>query len=444
MADRWNGQTHVGGWELQKRLGQGGNGEVYQASKNGTIAALKIFRPRNWNNKRRHRFNDEVDAMKRCEHLGCVPVVEFDLPARVSERVPAWIAMGMAQTLVDALGSEPPLDAVVACMRDVAHMLADMHDLGIAHRDIKPDNLFMFDGRWTVGDFGLVDFDGKAAETSAHEKVGPTFFIAPEMLNDALRSDGKAADVYSLAKTLWVLVTGQRYPLPGQILASIPALAVSSFVAQPRAALLNPILELATDVDPTKRPKMREFAQELEAWLKPPSPTHDNTELDLTEFAADFGALKYQFEAAQNAENARQSRMHETGARIREKLRPITNEIVRALQAGNFLNVVSQIENVHYGATICATVPQLPGASIWTRLHLEIFVGHRDENNSTVTAEYKVEVTGNQAKKVVGTASCEFISGGSGEDVSLAQLAAEIRRQLRPAVNQAVEIGKSL
>ena len=50
-------------------------------------------------------------------------------------------------------------------------------------------------------------------------------------------------DVYALAKTLWVLATGQNYPLPGFLSRQIPQLRVSSYVSDERAGLVDALLE---------------------------------------------------------------------------------------------------------------------------------------------------------------------------------------------------------
>ena len=96
------------------------------------------------------------------------------------------------------------------------------------------------------------------------------FYIAPEMLNNASISAGGPADVYSLSKTLWVLVTGQNYPLPGQHQSEIEQVALQSFLNHPRIALLDILLERATQLDPLARPSMKQFAEELRAWLRKP------------------------------------------------------------------------------------------------------------------------------------------------------------------------------
>ena len=124
--------------------------------------------------------------------------------------------MELATPIRTALGKRASLRAVVEAMIEVATTLAAMHDRGVAHRDIKPDNLFQSGTRYVVGDFGLADFEGRTAITAPGEKVGPVYYIAPEMLNRAQAADGRAADVFSFAKSLWVLVSGQQFPLPGK------------------------------------------------------------------------------------------------------------------------------------------------------------------------------------------------------------------------------------
>ena len=81
-----------------------------------------------------------------------------------------------------------------------------------------------------------------------------------------------------------VLVTGQNYPLPGQHQSDIEQVALQSFLNHPRIALLDILLEQATQLDPLARPSMKQFAEELRAWLmKPYISTHPQ---DISELAA--------------------------------------------------------------------------------------------------------------------------------------------------------------
>jgi serine/threonine protein kinase len=118
-----------------------------------------------------------------------------------------------------------------------------------------------------VSDFGIASFPGKPSLTSASRKLGPLHFIAPEMLNAPEKSDGAKADVYSLAKTLWVLLTGQKYPPPGEHHHDIEQLQIGRMVKLRESSALDNLMEEATRYDSAKRISMKGFHQMLKDWL---------------------------------------------------------------------------------------------------------------------------------------------------------------------------------
>lgn len=263
--------TRFGQWDVRAKLGAGGNADVYECvGVSGVVAAIKVLR--NFGGDRLIRFRDEVDMLTRLKgHHGILPILDSNVPLRPSVEDPAWYAMPIARRVRDDLRPQAALSEVVEAVADFAETLADLAKQGISHRDIKPDNLFRYDDRFVVGDFGLVDFPDKVAITAENRKLGPQFYIAPEMLNDPANADGLPADVYSLAKTLWVLATGQNYPIPGEHRLDNPQARLSSYNADPQAFLLDRLMERATRQDPALRPTMEEVQQDLRAWLTSPS-----------------------------------------------------------------------------------------------------------------------------------------------------------------------------
>lgn len=255
------GQT-IGGWYLVRRLGGGGNGEVWQGRRGHASAAVKILRRAK--GAALQRFRDEIAAQKRLSDVpGVLPILDSFLDASDgSDR--AWLATPVAAPLGEAL--KEGLPEAVACVSSIATTLVTVHARGFAHRDVKPENIFLRNGNWELGDFGLVHFPGKTATTRGAKKLGPMHFIAPEMLNAPDGADGCAADVYSLAKCLWVLATRQRFPLPGQLQRRIPRMRLSTFAGDLRAYPLDELLDRATHFDPSKRPSMEEFAETIGAW----------------------------------------------------------------------------------------------------------------------------------------------------------------------------------
>ena len=117
--------------------------------------------------------------------------------------------MPVATPIAQSLGGRPLAD-VVEAVATIADTLARLQaDFDIAHRDIKPGNLYELDGVWLIGDFGLIALPD--AETLTHDgrQVGPAHYTAYEMFLSPTTAQPHPADVYSLGKTLWVLATGQ-------------------------------------------------------------------------------------------------------------------------------------------------------------------------------------------------------------------------------------------
>jgi serine/threonine protein kinase len=203
-------------WGLARPLGAGGNGEVWRASREGApeVSALKIFRVRNPNRDAYPRFRAEVEFLRGCTHAGVLPLRDASVPEHPSDEHPAWLATPVATKASKAL-KRAELAQVVEAVSVWARTLAYLAREDVSHRDIKPDNLFLYQHDWMIGDWGLVSYPDKEAVTRPGHRVGPMWFIAPEMLSDPEHADGRLADVYSLAKTLWVLAAGQRWPVTG-------------------------------------------------------------------------------------------------------------------------------------------------------------------------------------------------------------------------------------
>jgi hypothetical protein len=90
------------------------------------------------------------------------------------------------------------------------------------------------------------------------------------MLLNPQTADGGKADVFSLVKTLWVLASGQKYPLQGELRADNEQARLSSYVVDVDASLLDTVVEAGTRLDPELRLSMQAFAEELSEWLEPP------------------------------------------------------------------------------------------------------------------------------------------------------------------------------
>lgn len=258
-----------GRWQVVKRLGRGGNGVVWEATDpdTGAVAAVKTLTPQaQQNRERRARFEDEIAfLLANPDFPGIVPIIDHDQ----GEDAIRWYAMRLVRPVRQALGGDPPIETVVKACHSFAATLAELAAQATHHRDVKPDNLFEDSGDYLVGDFGLVFYPDKTPVTRHGRRVGPVDYMAPEMRDAADTADAEKADVWSLGKTLWVLLTGADLPQPGPHRIDDAAYALAVRLEHPRVRELDLLLERMTRIDPVQRPSMAKARDELDAWLTP-------------------------------------------------------------------------------------------------------------------------------------------------------------------------------
>jgi hypothetical protein len=218
--------------------------------------------------------------------------------------------------------------------------LATLHARGYSHRDIKPENIFRLERQWYLGDFGLVDHAKNASLTPNDKKLGPTFYIAPEMLNSPANADGRAADVYSLAKLLWKLATGQNYPNPGRHDRYRPAMTISAWTEGEAAVPLDALIDSMTDEDPTVRPTMDLVGAELARWLERGALKLDAAPPNLAEIASRLSVMTEAHRVDTTAEKRRRERIETDTNRIYGMVRNVLVQIHGDLVA-NGVGVVS-------------------------------------------------------------------------------------------------------
>jgi hypothetical protein len=310
----------IGRWELLKRLGMGGNGEVWQATAEADPVALKLVAKRVQSEPYK-RFVREVDTVQSVGSMrGVLPVYETHLPSAPSRKDPAWIAMPIATPVREAL-ADASLDEIVSAVQVFATTLSLLAERGISHRDIKPGNLYWYEDDWFVGDFGLVSLPDASDLTG--NRLGPFGYMPDEMFDTANESDGSPVDVFQLAKTLTVLVTRQAYPPQGSIPAGSSG-ALSRFAVHPRIGSLEELIERCTRRDPDRRPTMATVAQELGAWLETP----ERQAPDLSEVAARFRAANAEALAGTaQADELRQRFEALTGEAFGRLLQPVADAL---------------------------------------------------------------------------------------------------------------------
>ena len=437
----------LGRWTVGALLGRGGNADVYRGSAGDSSVALKIYRQSRRPTNGYKRFSDEVEALRRCASIkGVLPLLGQHLPERPSAADPAWFAMPIAEPLEKWVGVSTKLETVVEAVAEIGSTLSEVHTMDMAHRDIKPGNLYRLGHRYAVGDFGLVDFVDKSSLTAEGEKIGPVHYIAPEMLNEAVQADGRPADVYSLAKTLWVLATGQKYPLPGEMRRSEPAFRISTYVNHPRAALLNPLIEMATLFDPRKRPTMERFVAELRTWGEPLKADAQSDTIDLSALSAEIRAANEPFHASQEQQQRYREFILREAARLIGMFRPVMTEIGLAFTEAGLINPRAWVSPpAGVGATFNADgyiVAATWRGEIEVHIRGSLTVNASAEASISVSYSFQVNQDGKTTSINAWQTSGTFFCDGPSEEAEVARIIAEMRRQVRPLVARALSMSR--
>lgn len=251
-------------------LGSGGNADVYriECKEDHGKYALKYLLDKLMKDGDKSekvvRFRNEIDVMEKCKGIpGIIPIIS-------SSKDECWYVMPIATPIMEYISDNRiDIKGIVSCVISLAGTLEKLHAKDICHRDIKPDNLYYYDGRPAFGDLGLVDFpenDGNL--TKSNKRLGATFTIAPEMKRNPKEADSKKADVYSLAKTMWMLLTDDKKGFDGvyDYLDSSHGLSYRSKYRNEHLVELEELLRDSTDNDPNHRPTITEFKERLLKW----------------------------------------------------------------------------------------------------------------------------------------------------------------------------------
>ena len=203
---------------LEQPIGEGSTGRVWQGVRraDGSPVAVKLLRAEYVPDPTIvARFRREGTAVQALDHPHLVPVVdllvEHDTVAVVMELVNGDDLRRIMQH-----GGLDPRRAVTL-LAQVAGALAYVHEAGVLHRDVKPENILVTRraGRpWALlSDFGLAWVAGGRQLTRSTQVLGTPAYLAPELLSG--RRYGPAVDVYAFGVTAYEVLAGRR-PFDGE------------------------------------------------------------------------------------------------------------------------------------------------------------------------------------------------------------------------------------
>lgn len=263
----------IGPYEILKRLGAGGMGEVflaYDERLDRQVAIKRIRSDKSATSERRERFRREARVAARLNHPAIVQVYDVLAEGDVDSIVMEAVEGTDLRTLI---GGRPlPLETAIVIARDVADGLAEAHRQGIVHRDLKSENVLVTAaGRAKITDFGIAKrlLAGKTEDslTAIGHVMGTYRAMSPEQARG--EEVDHRSDLFSFGILLYEMLTGRSPFAAENELAMLnrivhdrqtPAREVNPAVPERLSLLIDHLLEK----DPLLRPRSAgELGREL-------------------------------------------------------------------------------------------------------------------------------------------------------------------------------------
>lgn len=214
------GKEIKGLYRIERKIGEGGMGAVFQATKleDQSQVAIKIISPSLCGNQRfLKRFKREAKVGSVLSHPNIIKVFEYgetedNMLYMVMEYIPGDTIRGYLQK-----NGAVSVERTLELLKPLCEAIDTAHNRNILHRDLKPENIILYNegGKEVLklADFGLVKLlqpDGEITKGSNLTEVGEVFgtphFMAPEQVLGQV--PGAPADVYSIGVMAYQMLTG--------------------------------------------------------------------------------------------------------------------------------------------------------------------------------------------------------------------------------------------
>jgi serine/threonine protein kinase len=269
----------IGPYAVQGLLGRGGMGAVYLAERpgDGGPVALKVMLPRMvLDEAAQEIFIREIEITRALRHPNIVELRDFGRHEGRFYFALEYCPGGSAESLRQRQGGRLGLPDMVRLAVESLDGLATAHAAGFVHRDLKPDNVLLgASGAAKLADFGLAKSFEQAGHSgmTATGMVGGSFHFMPREQLTSFRRMRPASDVWSMAATLYYLLTGEFArdfdAHPDHLVVILRGSVVPIRQREPSLPEdLAAVFDRALDDDPDGRyPTAREFADALRAVL---------------------------------------------------------------------------------------------------------------------------------------------------------------------------------
>jgi hypothetical protein len=263
----------LGQYTLEEKVGEGGMGVVYRArhALMRRETAVKLLLPDRADAAAIKRFEREVVHTCQLTHPNTIQVYDYGhTPDGIFYYAMEFLRGLNLHELTARFGCLPE-SRVIHILSQVCDSLAEAHDLGLIHRDIKPGNIFLCQRGGVpdcvkVLDFGLVREyrAGNREQDRLSDKdaiEGTPWFMPPEAFKNSASVDPRS-DIYSVGALGYYLLTGGQYAFPGESLREIhrqqlagKPVPPSQHTANPISKELEQVILSCLEIDPALRPQ---------------------------------------------------------------------------------------------------------------------------------------------------------------------------------------------
>lgn len=260
-------------YELEKVLGEGGMGTVWQArqtSINRHVALKMLKGEAKDEEKQRLKFLAEAVVTGDLDHPNIVPIYDVGR----DEHGALFYSMKKVEGTPwnKAIGKKS-LSENIDILLKVSDAVAFAHDRGVIHRDLKPENVMIGSfGEVLVMDWGLAHPEKKFRKSSSISRTqamgGTPAYMAPEMATGPMEKIGEAADVYLLGAILYEIVTGRPPHGGNTAMKCLMSAARNEILPTEKTGELMDIAYKCMATSPSKRyAKVGHFQQDVKVYL---------------------------------------------------------------------------------------------------------------------------------------------------------------------------------
>jgi len=232
------GMTFAGRYQIIEELGKGGMGRVYKVldAKINEKIALKLIKPEVASDRETiERFSNELKLARKIRHKNVCGM--FDIgEAEGAHFITMEYVPGEDLKTMIRMSTGLTIGTVLSIGKQVCLGLAEAHNLGVVHRDLKPQNIIIDKGgNAKIMDFGIARSVREKGITGAGIMIGTPEYMSPEQTE--AKDVDQRSDIYSLGIILYEMATG-RVPFEGETALSVAIKHKTEIPKEPKS--LNP------------------------------------------------------------------------------------------------------------------------------------------------------------------------------------------------------------